>query len=181
MNRGALEFKALGVAPKIWAARLGVSVVTAESWRAGRRTPGADTRRAIHEDWNGPVPAAWDELVDVAPPRTVREPVAVVPATPEAVEGEAAKLLAHLRQLQDDLAAAQPEAHDLPQRIRMAESIAGSIARLGQITGTRISTRAILASPAWAELVKDLTAALEPWPDAMRAVADVLEPKDSPS
>jgi hypothetical protein len=175
MNRGAVAFKGLGVSSKIWEGRIGKKPVTIDSYKAGRRTPDAETREAIHEDWGGPHPDLWDELVTEAPSRTVREPVPVVPVTPEGTEGEAAKLLAHIRRLQDDLTNAAPEDHELAARVRMADQLAGAIAKLGQVSGTRVTERAILASPHWLEVEGVIVAALEPWPDAMRAVATALE------
>lgn len=176
MNRGAAAFRKLPGTAKMWAARLGKSDATIYAYRDGRRVPPKEEREIIHADWNGPAPDEWDTLVtDGEPPRAPREPHAVEPATPEAAAGEAAKLLARIRDLQDECEAAGTDAHDLPQRIRMADTLAAAISKLGQLTGTRVTERAILASPHWLQLEEALLEALAPWPDAMRAVATKLE------
>src|SRR5690606_3219672 len=129
MNRGAAAFKLLGVADSVWCSRLGKKPVTVRAWKAGRRTPDYIARRRIHEEFGGPAPELWDELVPTVPTRAHRETPQVEVASPLATENEAAKLLAHVRQLQEELTDASPEAFDLPARVRMAAQLGETIAR----------------------------------------------------
>jgi hypothetical protein len=175
MNRGAGAFKALAVPAKIWAARLGKSVSTIRAYTYGERVPPEAERVSIHADWNGPAPELWLELVtEPSAPRTQRELPEPEAATPEAAEGEAAKLLQNIRGLQDEIAGAGADM-DLQARVRMVDHLASAVAKLGQLTGTRVTERAILASPHFAEIESTMIEALTPWPDAMRAVSAALE------
>lgn len=174
MNKGAAAFKAMQVPAKIWATRLGKSVSTVRAYSYGERVPPEDERISIHVDHGGPEPVLWLELVTEPAPRTAREPHDPEAATPEAAEGEAAKLLQNIRGLQDEITGAG-ESMDLPARVRMVDHLASAVAKLGQLTGTRVTERAILASPHFAEIESTMIEALTPWPDAMRAVSAALE------
>ncbi len=178
---GSRAFKALGVASSVWVTRLAAEGVertaqTIDAWKAGRRSPEEGAAILIHEKWDGPSPQDWRTPIPSAPASPSAPPPPLEPVTPEAVADEAATLLQHVRTLQRRLTdVSAQEAAELPAQIRMAESISSVISRLGQVSGSRITERAILASPHWAELEAVMVRALEPWPDAMRAVADALE------
>lgn len=177
-SRGSVEFKAMGVKLAEWERRLkskGIRAAdsTISAWQSGTRTVPVDVRELIHSEWNGPHPDAWEDY-------TVSEPaplpdVPLEDATPERVADAAARLLRSVRQLQQELDASRETGEGLGARLRMAESIAGVLGKLGSMTGTKLTERMILESPKLKEIIAAGVDALESWPDAMRAFASALE------
>jgi hypothetical protein len=61
-------------------------------------------------------------------------------------------------------------------RVGLADKLAGVITRLGKLTGASLANeRMIRRSPSWRRIQDAVATALEPWPDAMLAVADALD------
>ena len=154
-----------------------MSVQSVGAYRTGDRRPSNAIMQKI-EDMGGPPIAWWDEPVTRETPRPVgaAEPPPET-ATPDDTANEAGRLLGHIRTLQAALADPEQTADmDLPQKIRAMDQLAGAIGKLGSVTGVKLTERAILASPLWQQLEERIMVALEPWPDALRAVAAALTP-----
>jgi hypothetical protein len=177
-SKGSVEFRALGVKLEEWERRLkkrGIraSVSTVSAWQLGTRSCPIEARELIHSEWNGPHPDAWEEFLPDAPPLPA---IPLEDATPERVGAAAARLLQHVRMLQQELEmTARDSGEGLGARVRMAESIAGVLGKLGAMTGTKLTERMILESPLLKEIVSTIAEALGDWPDAQRAAADALE------
>jgi transcriptional regulator with XRE-family HTH domain len=174
-SRGSVEFARMpgGVLAK--AERYGVGKSTISNWQRGESTPDGAKRERIFEA-GGPDPSAWDEVW--APPAGDTQLPEDEPteATAEDTAGVAAGLLVEIRKLQRELAAPGATADmSIAERVRMVDALAGAADKLGKHTGIKLTTRQILASPLWGEVMTALTQALKPWPDAMRAVADSLD------
>lgn len=177
-SRGAVEFKRLQGNQTEKAARFGVNPSTISMWESGKRSPGRKHREEIHED-GGPKPEAWDELIVEEPPRFPSAlDVDLERATSTAVAREADILLALVKDMLNDL---RVQGGDLNERVRLAEKIANIMTACGKHTGAVIlNERQILASPAWARIWDAAIEALDPWPDAMRALESALSNLRSP-
>ena len=176
-SRGSIAFAKCTGTSRDWAQRLGLSVQSVGAYRTGDRSPSNETRQKI-EDMGGPAAILWDEPAPLGLPRAPRpKREAPTEATPDDTAAVAAALLGHIQGLQAELD--DPEATselELPQRIRCADQLAAAADKLSRITGVRLTERMILASPLWAELLEKIVAALDPWPDAQRAVATAITP-----
>src|SRR5262245_3726288 len=121
-TKGALEFRAMPGTPAEKAARFRRKKSAVYAWLSGASSPPKEVRDEIHAA-GGPPPEAWDEVVGAVVDAPVRERHAVEPATPEAVSDEAAKMLASIRDLQDDV---RDEADPI-KRTRMVGELSGAI------------------------------------------------------
>lgn len=161
-----------------WARTHGFAQSQVNRWALGLITPTMASRTKIHAA-GGPDPLLWDEPIapgatpapKATAPRKPRDPEAR--ATPEGVRSLADAAFGQAQALQDELEA---DGADLEARIRMAERLGSLIASLGKLTGAAVlNERQILMSPAFKRIVSVMLEALQPWPDAMRAVAAALE------
>jgi hypothetical protein len=174
-SRGAVEFGAMPGTQVEKARRWGVSPQLISKWQRGESLP-HDLHRERISDGGGPEPEAWDEPFEVPPPPPPEDDGEQLAApTAEDTAGVAAGLLAEIRKLQRELAAGGAAGLTIDQRVRLVDSLAGAADKLGKHTGVKLTTRQILASPLWAEVRDAIVSSLEPWPEAMRAVADSLE------
>jgi hypothetical protein len=157
------------------AERFKVSKSSISNWQRGEGAPPDPVRERIFEA-GGPEPGAWDEVW--APPAAETQLPEDEPAeaTAEDTARVAVGLLVEIRKLQRELASPGATADmTIDQRVRMVDALASAADKLGKHTGIKLTTRQILASPLWAEVLSAVTLALEPYPDAMRAVADSLD------
>lgn len=143
----------------------------------GAKSPSPALAQKI-ADLGPPWPAAadWAEALPAREPRIAREPHEV-PTTVTAADtaGEAAKLLAHIRDLQDEIRTAGVEEGGLQAKVRMVAQLAEAIDKLGRHTGIKLTTRQILSSPLWREVEDAVTRACAGQPEVMRRIADELE------
>jgi hypothetical protein len=104
------------------------------------------------------------------------EEPAAEPATPESLAETAARQLAQIQKLQRELAAPAGMADMRPdEKVRLQLQMSDAIAKLSVFTGVKLTHRMITASPLWQEVCDVIIAALEPWPDALQAVAKALD------
>lgn len=160
------------------ARRWGVSKSLISNWQRGESVPHSELRDRIYEA-GGPTPEAWDEAY-VEPAAAFDAPTAdeqaPEPASADVVAEAAAVQLRAIRQLQRELGAPGGMADMRPdEKVRLQLQVSDAIGKLSAFTGVKLTHRMILASPLWAEVRDAITVALEPWPDAMRAVAETLE------
>jgi hypothetical protein len=171
MTTGARKFSAMPGSNAEKALRWQVTLPTITRWGNATRKPDEATRQAI-EAAGGPLVCEWDESVAVAAKPPPRAPRSVMPddaVSPTSAQDEARRLL---RQVVDIEAAAEQE-DDLVRRAAILASAATIHQRLAKVVGAghAITERQILESPMWKRLSDDITATLEPWPDAMAALA----------
>jgi transcriptional regulator with XRE-family HTH domain len=161
------------------AERFGVSKSLISNWQRGESLPSELHRERIFEQ-GGPDPSAWDEPYAESA-RVVQLPsgeaeAAATPATPESLAETAARQLAQIQKLQRELAAPGGMADMRPdEKVRLQLQMSDAIAKLSVFTGVKLTHRMITASPLWQELCDVIIAALEPWPDAMQAVARAID------
>jgi hypothetical protein len=99
--------------------------------------------------------------------------VPIEPATPEATFREADQLLQYVRQLRDGVM--KEPSLTVVERLKLCGQVAEIVGQLGKLTGVALSNeRQIVSSPPFANVTATITRALEPWPDAMRAVGEAL-------
>lgn len=173
MTRGAQLFQAMPGSSAEKAARWGKSIATIDAWSRGLRKPRPLERRKI-ADAGGPHESAWlEELplseLNVAPPA-----VEAATASPAGTRRLADELHTMIQQ---EIAALRGATEALPgKRAHVLGKLADSAAKLGKLTGHGVLSDAeILSSPVWLEIQEAICVALEPWPDAMLAVASALE------
>lgn len=160
------------------AERFGVSKSLISNWQRGETLPSSAARERIFEQ-GGPEPDAWDEP-HVEPAAQFEAPsedsAAAGPATPESLADTAARQLAQIQKLQRELAAPGGMSDMRPdEKVRLQLQMSDAIAKLSVFTGVKLTPRMIVASPLWQEICEVIIAALEPWPDAMQAVARALD------
>lgn len=143
--------------------------------------PRRDMRERIVAAWpeSAPRVGEWDDLLEPEPVRAREsEPEPdLEPATAEHTVAEASEWLREVRRLRRDLALiSEPQ-----ERARAMRDASGMLTSLGRITGASLSVsrRQILESPHWREIMGVITVALEPWPEAARAIQVALDPQES--
>lgn len=153
---------------------LGYARSTIDSYRRGDRTPRKPSREAIAAVWPQCEPGSWDEPAPLPHVHAPRPPVPddEIP-TLQDMSHQAARMAATLlRDLEADSAEVPS---DLAHRTRQLDVLAGALVKLHRVAGGDLTERQILESRAWGQVLDTITAALEPWPDAMRAAAAALE------
>ena len=153
------------------AVRYGVTVPTINRWKSGARTPADDAVISKIEADGGPLRCEWEEF----PPEVSAPPLPdfSAEATPTTVQAEANRLLA-LVQAGMTEASTEP---DVSRRMGILANGANIVRQLGRVVGAGhvVTERQILESPHM-RLIRDrIIAALEPWPEALAAVATALE------
>jgi transcriptional regulator with XRE-family HTH domain len=170
-SKGSKEFSALGSTGVDLAKQLGCAVATVSRWKTGEATPEKGYRLKIYK-LGGPEPDAWDVLeTDAKPSRRKKR---TTKATPTTVAEEADLWLHAVQDLRDEL----PKlVKDIAGRARLMREAAGTLNVLGRLTGIglTVSARQILDSPNFRIIEGKIIAALEPWPDALRAVAEAID------
>jgi hypothetical protein len=148
----------------------GASKSNIGNWQAGTALPSGPMRERIYE-LGGPDPDSWDEghdglVTEPTPPRSAA-------VTSDDTAQAAKLLLAHIQRQQTELDASGSTI-ELGARSRIAANLAAMVDKLGHHTGVKITRRQILDSPELLPIVDRIVEALEPWPEAMRAVADAI-------
>ena len=170
-SKGSKEFSALGTTGTDLAKQLGCAVATVSRWKNGEATPDKPYRLKIYKLF-GIEPDAWDELD--SPSKPTRKKKRTTKATPATVAAEADHWLHAVQDLRDEL----PKlAKDIAGRARLMREAAGTLSVLGRLTGIglTVSARQILDSPNFRIIEGKIIQALEPWPDALRAVAAAID------
>lgn len=154
------------------AAKLGCSPRIVSGWRSGRKIPNEGSRATIERVY-GIARALWDKAASSEPTGPAAPPHA--PEGVEARESAEARLQAQLARLR-----AQRADPELTERGRLElEKLELAASRaLARAEGLELTERQILASVAWRRVCDRMVSALEPWPDAMRAVAAALDALD---
>lgn len=178
-SRAAIDFDAIVKSgqsgdAKVWAARLGASVASVDSYRSGRRKPSKEVRKLIREA-GGPDPQLWDELPPQIEVRRIPdeelEPEEIK-ASPEATRSLADRLTGEARRLMTEVALID----EVSRRVAATEKLAAIVKSLGSLTGAAmLNERQIRRSPAWQRIESAIADALTPYPDAMSAVVSALE------
>ena len=170
---GSERFSALGVSPAAMSVALGVTLPTISRWRNGSRTPGlsdaAKIERLYHlpaDNWEVPLEAEGEEKPTAAE-------IPLEPATPEAVTKEVDEWLRLVKGLRAEIS----EVSEVSKKAALMASAAQVLKVLGQMTGVgmTLTNAQILGSPRWRELESVIMMALEPYPEAMLAVAESLK------
>lgn len=142
------------------ALRIGVGESTVRAWLTGRGKPRAKARDAIRAALAGPTSAV--------------EKGATIPGVPLSAGDHAdpkANAIATLAVLRRHLIAAPRD-----QVTSIANAITSSSRLLARLSGQLEVTQAqVLRSAAWARLQRTILDALDPFPEALRAVADATE------
>lgn len=165
------------------AERVGVSRGLVSMWLSGQRVPRAENRTAIRKRY-GIREATWDQPRAPARsrerPSTPPPPAPGEPAPPPALEEGSsvrAKALRLGRMVQELLDGIANDTFALPlERAKVMASAASTLTLLGKLSGEtqEISEQRILRLPAWRRIEDVIAAALDPWPEAMRAVGEAL-------
>jgi hypothetical protein len=154
------------------------------TWRTGERNPQDRTRLEIHEKFPDISPADWDVPAGSLgrnasrTPETEDGPAVEIPegADPEALaRAQLAMIERDLRTLRDFQASSGDSIGSITEISRMHQRLAGAQVQLSRIVGGQLTERAVLMSAPFRRIVERLVAALEPWPDALRAAAAALE------
>lgn len=170
LNAGAVALHDAGKVAQV-ARRLGVSERTIAGWRSGARVPNEASRHQLERELQIPR-ADWDRPVAAqghAPPAAHTE------APPRAAGADESdwRLAVQL----DRLAAMRADP-DISERGRLELEklelqVTRAVARRDGLED--LTTARFIGSRPFRELMDRATAALEPWPDAMRALAAALE------
>lgn len=154
---------------------LGWPASTIGSYLSGQRRPGPARRKEIAELYPDVEPAMWDVLPIAAATPVEPEPqesLTAMPPTGQAVNDLARRLTRQARRAMQQLETTT--AIDPLVFGRQIDSLAATIVKLGKFAGMDLTERQILDSPRWRVIERTVVRALEPWPDAQRAVADEL-------
>lgn len=202
-NRGAVALRQCGASYQQVAARIGASPLTVHNWTRGHRKPGPEWRKLLAKLY-AIEPAWWDEpikakaapsggLLDVLPVVAQIDPsveptvsvgrasdgrgiafTATLATTPVDPRSEAAALVSHIRQYRVQVET--DPVLTLTEKAKILEIASRGVERLYRLTGevAVIPEAKILASPSWARIKAALVAALEPHPEALRAVEAAL-------
>lgn len=159
------------------AASLDRSVNYVYQLRTARRQPADDLKRRIAELWPHIRVELWD--VPAAKP-TVREPMAPDELLAQVPKSDAAdsprelatRLMRYARQEEQTYLTMAGQAD--PNATKILVQLSDLAVRLGKLTGYVLTEREVLSSTVWRSVEDRLFAALEPYPDAARAVVEAL-------
>lgn len=173
---GSVALKRLGLTQQQIAERLGSKGhTTVLRWMDGSRRPGKPARAKLLAEFKIPLDA-WDKPAGGAkkPPKT-KAPAPERPAAPTETATVRSRAL-KLGRMVDGLLAEVADDSTPAERAKVLDQAARTLAVLGKLTGESgdVTIPTILASPHWRRLEDTIIAALEPWPDAARAVADAI-------
>lgn len=161
------------------AARIGATKQSVSYWRRGEKAPGPKARAALLEAY-GIEPAAWEAQPGSPPPQSsTRSKRTRAPSPPPKVPGrpsgastldEVEVQLGILRELQRNESLLPSE------RVRLADSVGKLLAIRARLERDQelLEERIVLEHPFWGRLKSTIVRALEPYPEAARAVADAL-------
>ncbi len=183
-NLGADLLSRLGLTLEEIATAAGASVTSAHHWTKCRSRPGAAARRALEAAYAIPV-GAWDQAcgpalpeASQAPPRREKEgdPPSVGESDSDALDVDevASELRKTIAGLLGALRAKGAAGLPPSARARVVSSCCASLAILDKIDGAALDRR-ILSTPTFARIQVAIGDALEPYPEAMGAVAAALE------
>lgn len=195
-NVGAWKLRNLPRSLKQIAKDLGAKYVVVAQWAEGRRRPSGEWPETLHtyslrwggkleilvEDWK----TRLSEVKRAKKGRTKKGLVADLEAkappttTPEQVLDEAGKLIRDVQSLRDEVSKPQGEEEYGPsvsERAKILSQCAVMLDKAARLTGAsaEISPAKILRSPGWNKIKHALAESLEPWPDAMRSVAEAIK------
>jgi len=154
--------------------QVGVHVATVSRWAAGQNAPPPRKRKMIQE-LGGPEAGSWDVMIPLAPAARRAPPeITPEPASPAATRRNADALQAMVQLALAEIA----DVEDLSERTRLQEKLAAVIASLGKLTGHAVLSHAAMQdSPLWAELMRAVGDAIEPFEnraEIARAIAAKL-------
>jgi hypothetical protein len=172
-TKGSDKFRALGETGAALAKTLGVSTASIAKWRSGDNRPARVHQESIQARWPHIAVADWVAPVEAR----------VIPVATEAPAGSLAAASDRLLELADkalriaseSLDEAEAEA-DPGVRAKLLRDFMGTAQALGKLTGEarELSDTQLVKMPAFRRLVDKIVAVLEPWPEAMKAVAEAL-------
>jgi|ERR1041384_2475166 hypothetical protein len=172
LNAGA---EALAAADSIanTAAKLGCSPRIVSGWRSGQKIPNERSRATIERAY-GIARALWDKAPSGAPASgSAPPPPTSDTAARESAEARLRAQLTRLKEQRADPALTERGRLEL-EKLELAASRA-----LARAEGLELSERKILSSVAWRRVRDRVVVALEPYPEAMRAVANALDALDA--
>lgn len=199
-SRSAIALANLGLTQEEVARRVGVSQPSVCAYLAGTKRPNPSIRARIAEEWPQVTVGGWDVIPgDDSPPkpaplpplvtfrplptRPVPEPASTQPVTIASVIGgpigQALELDALTATQIGELRAEFDRPHDdrtIPRAelTKMLARLAGVTERVARLTGDHDLSRRVLELPRWKAMRATIEAALEPYPDAARAVGEAL-------
>lgn len=175
-NQGAAALAAADTITET-ARKLGCSTRQVSRWRSSQQLPDERSRQTLERVYGIPR-AAWDQPVAHIP--TAPSSPAVAPLPPEplaAAAGDGAapesaedRLRAQLERLRQQRETATGRQLVELEKLELAASRA-----LARAEGVELDGRRIVKSRAWETIEVLITGALEPWPDALAAVARALQ------
>jgi transcriptional regulator with XRE-family HTH domain len=170
-SQGAILLSRVGLTQETIAAELGVTRVRVAQFQTGSHRPGP-ANRAIFKRVYGIPEVAWDDFA-VPPPAIPASPPP--PDEPWSLARRIERFQRILDKSLDELESS--DAHATPyERAKVQKSLVGTIAELGKLTGESllIDETKIIRLPRFRRIMAIISKALEPWPDAMRAVGEAL-------
>lgn len=165
-------------------ARLGCARQMVSCWRRGTKLPG-DTNRRLLEQHFGIPPGAWERAPGSRAPSNPK-PTRKRPAAPAAVpraEVDGPSTMAEVQAEIEELRALRDEELTTSEKVRVADAMTKQLALKARLERDRelFEDRVIRRSAWWASLEERILAALKPYPDAARAVAEALAPEEEES
>jgi len=178
-SRGAFLLAQVGERQKEIADRVGCNRVEISYYASGERKPGAVNRRKFASLFAIPF-ESWDEPIEeTAPAVVVEAPPAALPwlasgAPTRALEAYALRLQGELDTLLKTVLA-NPTGTPR-EKMQAISAAAETMKRLGYITGEtlEIPPSKLRRLPMWRRMEDLIVHTLEPWPDAMRALAEAF-------
>lgn len=168
-NRGAVMLARIGETQAKIAKRLKITREEVAYFESGARKPGKVNRAQLQAEYKIPA-TAWDE--DPVPPTFSTL------AIDDSVAGHVGRLQKSITQLHETALTDETLAHR--ERMNLIVSAIAATERLAKLTeGASISQTKLLRMPAMRRLIEQISKALEPWPDAMRAVGEALRKSDN--
>lgn len=170
-SKGSIALQSLGTVTEV-AQLTGKSVSYISYVMSGRKEPSKAFKEICAELPGGPSLESWSETVVDPEIKRLPSDEPLEPPTPDGVRDMAAQLMRSAQELQ----AAIEQEGSAYERIRYLEKLTGIVVDLGKLTGaTIINERMLKNSPGWKATQALILSTLEPWPDAMRALATALE------
>lgn len=174
----AIELTKLSAPVTDIAAQLDRSVNYVYQLRTARRQPADDLKRRIAELWPHIRVELWDVPAAKPPVHTgVLDAEALLAQIPKADSADsprelAARLMSYARREEQTYLTLAGQAD--PNATKILVQLSDLAVRLGKLTGYVLTEREVLSSTVWRQVEDRLFAALDPYPDAARAVVEAL-------
>lgn len=195
-TRASVALAQCGESPEQVARRAGAKLARVYQWLRGERRPGVAWRERIH-DLYGISPEHWDLPIEFEPgganllaqldsppapvvqeetrPKSDSVRVQAPAGAPQSAAETADLLLSQVQAFRSRVEV--DPVLTLSEKAKVLKTCADTLSQVYKLTGaaSEMPESKLLKTPAWRRVEAALVAALEPWPEALRAVGAALQ------